>query len=287
MQVTEVAIIGGGPAGVAAMIWLHQLGIPTILLESSNALGGLQRSSPYKNEWIPGVDGLTGQEVAKNLHNHALRLGCNIWFENRVASVERDHDGFILNLQSGLNLHSQFVVLATGTVPVAAGFTETASVGIGPGESMVRLDVKNKNVAILGGGDNAFIEAYGVLERGAKGVTIFSRQEPRAQAIFRKRIPTACLEIGSFIADQNSMTVQKRHFDVIGVQFGFEPVSIAGLSPTVNRGYIQVQASGETSVKKVYACGDVTNFFHPCTTTAAAHGIQVAHNIRLAYQGKA
>ncbi len=74
----QVTIIGGGPAGISCAIWLKQLGISPLLLEADNQLGGLQTRSPYKNLWIPGVQGKTGQEIAHDLANHVKAVGVEV-----------------------------------------------------------------------------------------------------------------------------------------------------------------------------------------------------------------
>jgi thioredoxin reductase len=275
---TTVIIIGGGPAGAAA-VWLRQFDIPAVLLEASDSLGGLQRQNPYNNNWLPGVQGKTGQEIAAMLHKHVMALGCPVRLNGAVLKVECKEECFTAHLQNGERLSGQFVVLATGTRPRSGGFTESSTVGIGPGLSMLRVAVAGKRVAILGAGDNAFVEAGNVLERGAESLTIFSRQTPRAQSLLQARIPPECVQIGPFTADPKTLTVERQKFDAIGVQFGFEPVKIPGLSLRETDGFTTVDRYGETGIKRVYACGDVTNFWHPCVATASAHGVQVARAI--------
>jgi thioredoxin reductase len=279
MKETTVTVIGGGPAGVAATIWLHQFGIPTILIEAGDALGGLQRRSPYLNNWIPGVQGKHGQDIAAALHEHTKTLGCEVRLNTTVKKVDSTPKSFTLHLQTDDALRSQYIVIATGTLPRSGGFTESDHVGIGPGISMERIAVKDKRIAILGGGDNAFDQAQFVLQRGARQVRIFARQKPRAHPRLQARIPLECVTIGPFVADQKTMSVGQEKFDVIGVQFGFEAIILDGLPVKQEKGYIAVDRSGETSLKRVYACGDVTNFWQPCVTTACAHGIQVAQTI--------
>src|ERR1700744_1113878 len=71
-------ILGGGPAGLSAAIWLKKLGVDAVLLERSGDLGGLQRRSPYENLWIPGFEGKTGQGLAGALADHAAPLGVEV-----------------------------------------------------------------------------------------------------------------------------------------------------------------------------------------------------------------
>lgn len=141
---------------------------------------------------------------------------------------------------------------------------------------MEALEVKGKRVAIFGGGDNAFDQARFVRDRGGK-VTIFSRGVPRAQKLLQDMIPDVPVIIGQYQADQ--MTVNGDAFDAFGIMFGFEAVVLEGLTLDLDKGYVRVDRFGETSLPGVYACGEVTDFWHPCVTTSAAHGIQVAKQI--------
>lgn len=283
----DVLVVGGGPAGAACALWLHQFDLNVMLLESGAAIGGLQLRSPYTNRWIPGLQGKTGQEVAAQLHAHLRAasvphvVGCNVTTVRPGAG----HIGWEVS-GDGHSRRARHVVIATGSTPRQGGFVESATVGIGPGVSMERIEVEGKSVAILGGGDNAFDQAAFALRRGARSVDIFSRRSPRAQTLLRGQVPAHCVHVGPFEADQGRMEVDGRPFDVLGVQFGFEARIPGGLRLPLREGYIDVDRSGAIpGFPGLFAAGEVTNFWHPCVTTAVAHGVQVAksiHNEQLA-----
>lgn len=273
----QVIIIGGGPAGLSCAIWLTRLGVSSLLLESSGGLGGLQTRSPYENLWIPGVQGKTGQQVAASIAGHAAAVGAELRVGRPVTAVIRDSDGFRVETPGG-NVRGRFVVIATGSTPRTGGFTPSATVAIGPGEPMEALDVAGRAVAILGGGDNAFDQARFVRDRGGR-VTVFSRTLPRAQKLLQDLVPDIPVVVGPYTASQADMTVEGEPFDFFGIQYGFEAVVPAGLELKRHDGYIEVDRFGETSAADVFACGEVTDFWHPCVTTSAAHGIQVAKQI--------
>jgi thioredoxin reductase len=276
----QVIIIGGGPAGISCAIWLKKLGVESVLLEASAQLGGLQTRSPYENLWIPGVQGKTGQQVAASLAAHAEALGVDVrlntpafWVSDAGLAVQTD-GGF---------LFAPYLVIATGSQPRTGGFQASDRVVIGPGEQMEALEVKGRRVAIFGGGDNAFDQARFVRDRGGE-VTIFSRGIPRAQKLLQDMIADVPVVIGPCQAEPNAMTVNGEAFDAIGIMFGFEAVVPQGLTFDLDNGYIRVDRFGETSLSGVYACGEVTDYWHPCVTTSAAHGLQVAKQISLRLQ---
>lgn len=272
---TQALIIGGGPAGISCAIWLKKLGVECVLLEASARLGGLQTRSPYENLWIPGVQGKTGQQVAAALADHARAAGVDARLNNPVIAV----DGHEATTGSGV-FTAPYLVIATGSQPRAGGFRAAPDVAIGPGEPMEALEVRGKRIAILGGGDNAFDQARFVRDRGGE-MMIFSRTPPRAQKLLQAMIPDVPMVVGRYLADQDAMTVNGEPFDAFGVMFGFEAVVPDGLTPDLDNGYVRVDRYGETSLPDVYACGEVTGYWHPCVTTSAAHGIQVAKQISL------
>ncbi len=273
----QVIIIGGGPAGLSCAIWLTKLGVNSLLLEASGILGGLQTRSPYENLWIPGVQGKTGQQVAASIAGHAIDVGAELRIGQPASSVTRDGDGFQVRTADGA-VHGRFVVIATGSTPRTGGFSLSDTVAIGPGEPMEALDVAGRAVAILGGGDNAFDQARFVRDRGGR-VTVFSRKPPRAQKLLQDMVPDIAVVVGPYDARQSDMSVTGRHFDCFGIQYGFEAVVPPGLDLKRVDGYVDVDRFGQTSEASVFACGEVTDFWHPCVTTSAAHGVQVAKQI--------
>lgn len=275
---TQVLIIGGGPAGISCAIWLKKLGVDCVLLEASAQLGGLQTRSPYENLWIPGVQGKTGQQVAASLADHAAAVGVDVRLKCPVISV----DGRQVTTATSV-FTAPYLVIATGSQPRTGGFTASDRIIIGPGVGMEALEVKGKRVAIFGGGDNAFDQARFARDRGAK-VTIFSRNMPRAQTLLQALIPEVGVVVGDYAADQNAMTVNGEPFDAFGIMFGFEAMAPTGLTLELDNGYVRVDRFGETSLPGVYACGEATDYWHPCVTTSAAHGIQVAKQISIKLQ---
>ena len=275
---TQVLIIGGGPAGISCAIWLKKLGVECVLLEASAQLGGLQTRSPYENLWIPGVQGKTGQQVAASLADHAVTAGVDARLNCPVVSI----DGRQVTTGAGV-FTAPYLVIATGSQPRTGDFNASDRIIIGPGMAMEALDVKGKRVAIFGGGDNAFDQARFVRDRGGE-VTIFSRTLPRAQKLLQEMVPDVPVEVSDYFADQDALIVNGEAFDAFGVMFGFEAVIPDGLMIDLDNGYVRVDRFGETSLPSVYACGEVTDYWHPCVTTSAAHGIQVAKQISVRVQ---
>lgn len=283
IQVEDVAVVGGGPAGAACALWLHQLGLKVLLLEAGDAIGGLQLRSPYTNRWLPGVVNQTGRDVAASLQQHladasvAYRLGFRI---DRLCRTQFQGE---FELWHGRDVvRAVHVVLATGARPRTGGFAESDSVAIGPGMPMERLPVTGRRVAILGGGDNAFDQAAFALGRGARLVDIYCRNPPQALPLLRRQIDPGRVHVGPFDADPSRMSVNGVAYDFFGVQFGFESCMPPGLPLPVRQGHVVVDQQGAVAgIPRLYAAGEVTGYWHPCVATSYAQGIQVAKSIQL------
>lgn len=275
-------VIGAGPAGAACALWLHQFGLPVLVIEKNATAGGLQNQSPYENIWLPGIAGLAGKEIGSKLHRQLVSLCVPLHCDTSVVSVRPDDNSseFIVTSTAG-TVRCQFVVVATGTRFRTGGFTPTGRLAIGPGHNFEALDIAGKSLAILGGGDNAF-DAYGFARRkGAARCTIFARSV-RAHAQTRRQADNDDVYVGEYQVDQAAMTVNGKPYDAVSVQYGFEPVIPEGLSTLArtSAGYVAADIHGCTSIKGLYAVGEVANTFHPCVATSFAHGIQAAKHIQ-------
>jgi thioredoxin reductase len=277
----NTVVIGSGPAGSACALWLHQFGHKVQLVEKSEKAGGLQKFSPYENVWMPSIRGLKGRDVADNLNAQLIERGIPLLTQAKVEKITRIQSGsWRVHMGDGTFLDANHVVLATGAKFKNGGFIPTPSVSIGPGNGFENIDVSGKSVAILGGGDNAFDAYMFGTKRGAK-CTIFARTI-RAQKKLRNAVPSSDVIVGAFDANQNDMKVNGLLFDVFCVQFGFEAVVPNGLDlKMTSRGYVETNILGETTIKNIYAVGEVANLFHPCVSTSFAHGIQAAKAIQI------
>jgi thioredoxin reductase len=109
------AIIGGGPAGCQCALWLKMMGMHPVIIESSDHLGGLQSLSPYQNQWIAGLMGVSGRELAQRIQSHLQAKDVPVLFNAEVTSCEQSAEGFTL-IASGTPISARFVVIAAGSV---------------------------------------------------------------------------------------------------------------------------------------------------------------------------
>lgn len=276
----HTVILGAGPAGCACALWLHQLGCSVELIEASHHVGGQQRYSPYPNLWLPGQPSIKGEEVAAALRTQLDDLGITYHTNTNVQHITITPTLLELTLAAPKNITARYVVLATGSTFRTAHFKASDNIAIGPGHQTESKDVKGRHVAILGGGDNAFDQYLFAKQRGAASVSIFARTV-RAQQKLRAMVSENDVHLGDHTIDQHTLSVNGTAYDHLFVMYGFEacvPRGLEGLVRT-DKGFVQADLWGKTSLANIYAIGEVTQTFHPCVVTSYAHGIQAAKSI--------
>ena len=261
------------------------LGYRPLVLEKRSCLGGLQLDSPYTNNWIVGMPGLRGHEVAKAMHDHvvaaqiAYRLSCD------VTDVKKAEKGFCATFDEAgttQTVTSRCVVVASGVRAATGGFKATRDFLIGPGAQIATRDYKGRSVAILGGGDNAFENYLFVKKNGARRVRIFARNI-RARQAFLALVPPDHVIVGEAVIKSSRNQVNGETFDAIIVLYGWTTHTpfLARLKPARDpNGFILTDEHCETSVTGVFAIGEVAHRMHPCCVTAMADGVVAAKAIQ-------
>lgn len=286
----DAIIIGGGPAGCSCALWMYNMGFNPVIIEKETMLGGLQATSPFPNIWMAGVPELTGIQFARNLQSHIEDTGIKVLFQSEIISAKITHP-FIFQVKSRDNietLESDYLVIATGVEPISNGITRTNNVLIGPGNHILEYDYTDKDVAILGGGDNAMENYNFIASRRPHKVRIYARHI-RARKSMIKLVPGDFLYEGEYQADQNKMEVsirgRKEKFDVFLVMYGWQAVIPDFLLPIREkladaRGFIITDKDRQTKIPQIYAIGEVTFAVHPSVITAMSDGIICAKSIQ-------
>ena len=110
----DLAIVGGGPAGLAAAIYAAREGIDAIVVDAS-ALGGQAGISDRIDNYPGFPHGISGGELADRFVAQARRYGVELISGVSVTSVQSDHDDLVTSLSSGQQLTSHAVIVATGS----------------------------------------------------------------------------------------------------------------------------------------------------------------------------
>lgn len=179
----DLAIVGGGPAGLTAGLYATRGGLENVVMYEKGMPGGqITLSSEVEN--YPGVcEPVSGMELMECWPKQAMRFGLKHEMEE-VKRVKRAEDGtFLLELASGKEVSAKAVVVATGSTPKRAGFEgeeEFLGKGVSTCATCDGFFYKDQEVAVLGGGDTALEEALYLAKIASKVYLIHRRDKFRA-----------------------------------------------------------------------------------------------------------
>ncbi|SMC08357.1 thioredoxin-disulfide reductase [Nitratiruptor tergarcus] len=187
----DLAIVGGGPAGLTAGLYATRGGLKDVVMYEKGLPGGqITQSSEVEN--YPGVcEVVTGMELMECWPKQAMRFGLQHQMQE-VKRIERNCDGtFTIKLADGSEQKAKAVIVCTGSVPKRAGF-EGEDQFFGKGVSTCAtcdgFFYKDKEVAVLGGGDTALEEALYLANIVSKVYLIHRRDKFRAAPATVERV---------------------------------------------------------------------------------------------------
>ncbi len=174
----DLAIIGGGPAGLTAGLYATRGGLKNVTMFEMGMPGGqITQSSEIEN--YPGqLEIVTGMELMQKWPEQCMRFG----LKHEMAMVEnitKNGEIFTLTLGDGKKVDAKSVLVATGSVPKKAGFkgeNEFFGRGVSTCATCDGFFYKNKEVVVLGGGDTALEEAV-YLAKICKKVYLVHRRD--------------------------------------------------------------------------------------------------------------
>ncbi len=208
-DVYDLAIVGSGPAGLAAAVYASSEGLKTIVIERE-APGGQAGSSPKIENYLGFPAGLSGLDLTRRALTQAQRFGTEILATQQVVSLRAQDPYRILVLEDGTEIVSKTVLITTGAsfhildIPGAAQLTgKGVYYGAAYTEAMY---FKDENVFVVGGANSAAQNAL-FLARYCKKVTMLVRSE---------------LNTSQYLTDALYATPN------IEVQLGVEPIALHG-----------------------------------------------------------
>lgn len=184
-DVYDVAIIGGGPAGLASAVYAASEGLRTAVLEHE-ALGGQAGTSSLIRNYLGFPRGISGAELAARALEQAKILGADVIYGSEVTSLHADGDTKIIGRADGSEVRARAVIVATGVsyrrLPVPALDTFIGrGVFYGAAVSEAR-SLAGKNVFVVGGGNSAGQAALH-LTKYANNVTMVVRSDTLASSM--------------------------------------------------------------------------------------------------------
>lgn len=299
-QEVELAIVGSGPAGYTAAVYAARAGLsPVVIAGSVTAGGALMTTTEVEN--FPGfVDGVQGPELMDSMRAQAERFGAQIVYDD---AIRLDLDGDVKTIETGAGdtYLARTVVLTMGSAYRRLGLPEEERLS-GHGLSWCAtcdgFFFRDKEIAVIGGGDSAMEEALFLTRFASKVTVVHRREEFRASKIMAQRVladPKIEVawnsEVAAVLGDEqvtgltlrDTITGANRTLDVTGVfvAIGHDPRSelVTGQIDTDADGYVRVaHPSTRTNLAGVFAAGDLVDHTYRQAITAAGTGCAAAQD---------
>jgi thioredoxin reductase (NADPH) len=307
-QVPEkVVIIGSGPAAWTAAIYAARANLEPLVFEgepSREMIPGGQLMYTTDIENYPGFpEAIGGPELMERLKNQACRFDCRVRSEN-VVEVDLHTHPFVLTPSFGEPVRTLTLIVATGARANWLGIpNEERLAQSGGGVSACAVCdgalpvFRDEVLAVVGGGDTAMEEALYLTKFAREVIIIHRRDQLRASPIMAERAlghpkirflwNTRVLEVLGYdfvqgLRTENVSTGEQRDLEVGGffVAIGHTPNTdfLKGQIELLSNGYIKTPHPWRTatSVKGVFAAGDVMDSYYRQAVTAAGTGCMAA-----------
>lgn len=297
----DVIVIGGGPAGLTAAMYLTREGIETLVIEKS-ALGG-QAGSTEKMDNFPGFDeGISGAEFAERLARQARRFGAELLEAQDVTEISREGRYFCVTTADGSQYGAKAVLLGTGAryrrmnVP---GEDDLIGINVHFCATCDGAFYKDKKVLVVGGGNSGFEEGL-FLTKFARQVDIVEfLPQVKASVVLQQKIaeqPNMTVTVNHavkelvgkrklekiLVEDLASGEVKEWAYDGIFVFVGLTPNSdlVKHLAETDKSGFVVTDKAYMTSQPGLFAAGDVRVGSTKQAAVAVGEGASAALAIR-------
>jgi thioredoxin reductase (NADPH) len=297
-EIHELVIVGSGPAGYTAAIYAARAELKPIVYEGSVTAGGaLMNTTEVEN--FPGFPtGIMGPDLMDNLRKQAARFGANLITDD-IVEMKLAGDVKTLVDGSGNTVKAKAVILAMGSAYKEIGLQNEKRLS-GRGVSWCAtcdgFFFREKEIAVVGGGDSAVEEATFLTKFASKVYLIHRRDSLRASKIMAERamsnpkiefiwntevIDVLGAENMTGLKLRNTVTGEESEKDLGGlfVAIGHLPRSelVVGQIDLDSENYVKVDGrSTRTNLQGVFACGDLVDHTYRQAITAAGSGCQAA-----------
>ena len=295
----KVIIVGSGAAGLTAAIYAARANLEPLVIEGIQPGGQLTITTDVEN--YPGyADVVQGPWMMEQMRLQAKKVGARI-INDIVTSVEFKDNKKILKLDSNKTLETETVIIATGAQAKWLGLeseNEFNGRGVSACATCDGFFYRNKEVAVIGGGNTAVEEALYLSNICSKVTLIHRRDELRSEKILQKRLfekenvkiiwNNVVDEIKGNESGVNSLklasTISKEteiiNVEGVFVAIGHSPSTEAfrGAIDMDDEGYIIAQKPGTslTNIDGVFAAGDCVDKIYRQAVTAAGMGCMAA-----------
>ena len=298
MESYKTVIIGSGPAGYTAAIYLSRANMQPLLLEGIQPGGQLTTTTLIEN--FPGfADGVDANQLMGQMRQQALNLGTQIR-AGVVTKVDLSVRPFRLTIDETAEIEAESLIVATGAAAKYLGLpseTKFRGMGVSACATCDGFFYRKRDVAVVGGGDTACEEATYLATLCRQVYMIVRKPFLRASQAMQQRVfATPNIEVlfeyntaevlGDQTAGVTGIRIRKtdgseRTLDVAGLflAIGHHPSTelFEGQLELDDEGYIRVEAgTSRTSVEGVFAAGDVKDPHYRQAIAAAGSGCVAA-----------
>ena len=296
-KIKEVTIIGSGPAGYTAAIYSARANLNPTLISGLQPGGQLTITTDVEN--YPGYENpIQGPWLMEQMQKQALFVGTEI-LNTQVTKVELNNSLKKIFLDDGSIIESKTVIISTGAQARWLGLENEEKFqghGLSACATCDGFFFKDRKVAVIGGGNSAAEEALFLTKFASEVFLIHRRDQLRAEKILQDRLKNNSkikfiwsTEVSKFIGDQELKSIELFHkdkneksnldLDGVFIAIGHDPATklFKGQIDMDSEGYIITKPdSTETSLKGVYAAGDVKDKVYRQAITAAGMGCMAA-----------
>ena len=296
-NIKEVTIIGSGPAGYTAAIYSARANLNPTLISGLQPGGQLTITTDVEN--YPGYENpIQGPWLMEQMQKQAQLVGTEI-LNTQVTKVELNSSLKKIFLDDGSIIESKTVIISTGAQARWLGLDNEEKFqghGLSACATCDGFFFKDRKVAVIGGGNSAAEEALFLTKFASEVFLIHRRDQLRAEKILQDRLKNNSkikfiwnTEVSKFIGDQDLKSIELYHkdknensnldLDGVFIAIGHDPATklFKGQIDMDSEGYIITKPdSTETSLKGVYAAGDVKDKVYRQAITAAGMGCMAA-----------
>ncbi len=294
-ETLDVVIIGAGPAGLAAAVYTGRSRLNTLILEKGMPGGQILLTDFVEN--YPGFpEGVVPLQLMDDFRKHAEKFGAKIETDEAKKIQKQDNLWHVLGVKG--EYPARAVIISTGSVYRKLGIPGEAKLtgkGVSYCATCDGAFFKDKEVAVIGGGDNALTEALFLTKFCSKVKIIHRRDQFRAVKILQERIfandKTEVLwdSVVEEISGEDrfeSITIKnvkdnktsKLKLDGLFISIGMDSNSefVKELVDLDEWGQIKVSQNMSTSQPGIFAAGDVTDACPEQMATAVGTGVAAA-----------
>jgi thioredoxin reductase (NADPH) len=294
----DVMIIGAGPAGMTAAMYAGRSMLRTIVLERGISGGELLNTEIVED--YPGFEHIEGWDLAQKFESHAKKFGAE-FVQETVVTLEKLEEGvFLATTESGALYRAPTAIITSGGTPIKLGVPgeiEFAGKGVSYCAICDGAFFRGHTIAVIGGGDAAVEEADFLTRYGEKVYLVHRRDELRASKILQKRLfENPKIEViwnkmverieadaqglvnNVVLRDVNTHQMSSLTATGVFVFIGFRPNTgiINGHVDHDEMGYLRTDMNMETSIRGLFAAGDVRAQLTRQVTTAAGDATTAA-----------